>query len=153
MEIPGSGGRAPSPPANPAVAAPRPAHLPVRLRPCALKVSPDPPPSSPAPAEVALEDALRRLLSAWRGVAGSQEREELPVPRGQDFRQSRKTFSLAVWRDPFCRPWRGRFRTLPATLECRSHDLFRRYGESSWEDQSDGRQEERAGRSVRERTV
>ncbi|CAO2593065.1 Transmembrane protein 161B, partial [Lemmus lemmus] len=79
-------GRAPSLPRNPAGAALRPAHLPVRLRPRALKVSPAPRPR-PAPAEVALEDALRRLLSAWRGVASGQEREELPVPRGQDFRQ------------------------------------------------------------------
>ncbi|MEJ1275531.1 transmembrane protein 161B [Cricetulus griseus] len=91
--------RQPSIPRSPTGATLRPAHLPARLRPRALKVSPAPQPSL-APTEVAAEDALRLLISAWRGVAGGKEREGLPVPRGQDFRQSRKTFSLALSAEP-----------------------------------------------------
>lgn len=44
------------------------------------------------PAEVAREDVLRRLTSAWRGVRWAPgEGEGLPVPRRQNFRRGRKT--------------------------------------------------------------
>lgn len=99
--------QAPSPPSNPACAAPRPAHLPVRLRPRAPKVGPAPRPRL-APTEVAAEDAWRLLVAAWRGVAGGRGRAGLPVPRGQDFRRGRKTFSLAAWESSDLRTLEGR---------------------------------------------
>lgn len=59
-----------------------PAHLPVlRLRlPRAFSRSAPPPASNLAPTEVALEDVLRILTSAWRGVAGVQERGGTSCP-------------------------------------------------------------------------
>lgn len=59
-----------------------PAHLPVlRLRlPHALSRSGPPPASNLAPAEVAVEDVLRILTSAWREVAGVQERGGTSCP-------------------------------------------------------------------------
>uniref|UniRef100_A0ABI7YM77 Transmembrane protein 161B n=1 Tax=Felis catus TaxID=9685 RepID=A0ABI7YM77_FELCA len=53
------------------------------------------------------------LTSAWRGVAGVQGREGLPVPRGQNFRQSRKTLSLALFKRLPSAGWGGKVQDGP----------------------------------------
>ena len=90
----------------PTCAAPAPA-------PRALSRSAPPPASNLAPTEVALEDVLRRLTSAWRGVAGVRQRGGTSCPAEQNFRPSRKTLSLAVSSGSRLRGWEGRSGTTP----------------------------------------
>lgn len=117
--------------------------------PRALSRSAPPPASNLAPTEVALEDVLRILTSAWRGVAGVQGGEGLPVPRGQDFRQSRKTLSLALFKRLPSAGWEGKVQDGPGDSRASSPTTCPwRHGESLFEGWSNNSGKEGARRSV-----